>query len=312
MISQKSLKIGGNTIPLPAFFPVTTFGGRYPLDAIARPYLGEFSPGIMVSHYYAQPMKKRWHQPTFIDSGGFASLFEGSEIIDLGDRSGIRTKDGTITDPNEVLELQQNMADIGATLDFIISPNADVEEKQLHQDLTIRNAIWSVDRSGSDFHLFASLQAWDSDSAKRITDTVAPYPFAGFALGGMVPRVRTPQIIFDVVSAIREIDPDRPLHVFGMGNPHLTKALYDYGVDSTDSSSYVKYAASRKYLDPTTGKYTDIHEIESPPELCPCRICQSFTKEYLALEGELNTMALALHNLAALRHFLTTPNSDPF
>ncbi len=44
-------------------------------------------------------MKEKWGAPTFIDSGGFASLFKGSKIIDLEERSGIQTEDGTLTDP---------------------------------------------------------------------------------------------------------------------------------------------------------------------------------------------------------------------
>lgn len=304
--SMKSLAVAGGILRFPTFLPVTTFGGRYPLDTIARPYLREIFPAIMVSHFYALPMKERWPQPTFVDSGGFASLFAGSTIVDLGDRSGIRTEGGSVTDPDQVLELQKERADIGATLDFIVSPDMDETEATLRQNLTIQNALWALQRwddSGS-FHLFASLQAWDAPSATRIVDRLAEHPFTGFALGGMVPRIRTPRIIFEIVAAIRRIDSERPLHVFGVGNPSLVKALFDHGVDSTDSSSYIKYAASRKYLDPATGDYESIAEIERPCDRCDCRICQTFEREYLALEGELNTMALALHNLSATRTLL--------
>ena len=304
--SMKSLTVAGGILKLPTFLPVTTFGGRYPLDSIARPYLREIFPAIMVSHFYALPMKERWPQPTFVDSGGFASLFAGSTIVDLGDRSGIQTEGGSVTDPAQVLELQKERADIGATLDFIVSPDMDETEATLRQNLTIQNALWALHRWDDDgsFHLFASLQAWDAPSATRIVDRLAEHPFTGFALGGMVPRIRTPQIIYEIVSAIRRIDSERPLHVFGVGNPSLVKALFDHGVDSTDSSSYIKYAASRKYLDPATGDYESIAEIERPCDRCDCRICQTFEREYLALEGELNTMALALHNLSATRTLL--------
>jgi helicase len=39
-----------------------------------------------------------------------------------------------------------------------------------------------------------------------------------------------------------EID-DRPLHVFGLGKPETTAKLFEMGVDSVDSSSYVRLAA---------------------------------------------------------------------
>lgn len=36
---------------------------------------------------------------------------------------------------------------------------------------------------------------------------------------------------------------DRPLHVFGIGKPELIARLFQLGVDSVDSSSYVRLAA---------------------------------------------------------------------
>ena len=115
----------------------------------------------------------------------------------------------------------------------------------------------------------------------------------------MVPRLKQPETIFDIVSGIRRVDDRRPLHVFGIGTPTLAKALFDHGVDSVDSSSFVRSAVSKRYLHPSFGKYVDLCEIAAPRDVCPCRICQTFNGDYLGLEGELNNMALALHNLAA-------------
>src|SRR5262249_61738381 len=36
---------------------------------------------------------------------------------------------------------------------------------------------------------------------------------------------------------------DKPLHVFGLGKPGIVEALFKRGVQSVDSSSYVKLAA---------------------------------------------------------------------
>ena len=47
------------TINFPTFMPVTTFGDKYPLDRMIQPYLKRTSQCLMVSHYYAQEMKKR-------------------------------------------------------------------------------------------------------------------------------------------------------------------------------------------------------------------------------------------------------------
>jgi len=289
---------------LPRFLPVTTFGGKFPIDEILRPYLSRFSSAIMVSHHYAQKMKGPSAPLTFIDSGGFASLFQGSSVEMIQDRYCIRTSEETLLDPAEVLSFQSLHAQFGATVDFIIPPDTTEEEARRRQQLTLHNALWAIEHLEGDLNLYASIQAWDGASAETITDALAPHPFEGFALGGMVPRISKPKTIFDIISGIRRIDPHRPLHVFGIGTPQLIKALFEQGVDSVDSSSFVRSAVSKRYLLPDEGTYTALSEIETPSDCCPCRVCQSFDSEYLQLEGELNTMALALHNLAATIFFL--------
>ena len=86
MIDQKArtLKTRLGTIEFPTFLPVTTFGDKYPLDRLIRPYLPRLSQGILVSHHYAAHLDEHPEEhpgiPIFIDSGGFALLFEGSKI----------------------------------------------------------------------------------------------------------------------------------------------------------------------------------------------------------------------------------------
>ena len=55
------------TLTFPTFMPVTTFGDKYPLDKLVQPYLKRMSQCLMVSHFYAQQMKKRPNMPIFID-----------------------------------------------------------------------------------------------------------------------------------------------------------------------------------------------------------------------------------------------------
>jgi len=76
----RQLKTAHGTIRLPAFVPVTTFGKKYPLDDLVRPYLPRLASAAMVSFHYARQMKERPSLPLFIDSGGFASLFENATV----------------------------------------------------------------------------------------------------------------------------------------------------------------------------------------------------------------------------------------
>jgi tRNA-guanine family transglycosylase len=129
---------------------------------------------------------------------------------------------------------------------------------------------------------------------------LAPYPFAGFALGGMVPRIKRPAEILTIIRAIREVDSDRPLHVFGIGTPSLIVDLLRAGADSVDSSSYLRAATDGKYLDSQTGVWIKAEQGPVAERSCRCRSCQLLGMDYLTLEGEANRMALALHNLAVI------------
>ncbi len=296
-MNPRILKTDHGTIHFPTFMPVTTFGGKYPLDDLIRPYLRRFTNCVMVSYHYARQMKpaERPQLPLFIDSGGFASLFDGSQYIDEGEYASIKTKDGGIIDPRDVLALQEQYADIGATLDFIVSPGLDEDESLRRQDLTIKNALWALKyRTKPSLRLFASIQAWDEYSAERGMSQLASHPFDGFALGGMVPRVKNPNLVLEIVRTLRTMEPTRPIHVFGIGNPELIYKLKDAGVDSTDSSSFLQNTAQKKYL---SMDYMEWAPINSVTSRCDCPICRTHSNEYLGQPGEVNNLSLALHNL---------------
>jgi len=306
-MTTRRLETRHGTIEFPTFMPVTTFGAKYPLDDLVRPYLRRFAQCVMVSYHYAKQMKRheRPNLPLFIDSGGFASLFEGSEIVDEGGYASIRTKEGDVISPPDVLAFQEEHADIGATLDFVIPPGMDKAEARYRQDLSFKNAAWALkNRKRTDLRLFASIQAWDSDSAANAMTKLADSPFDGFALGGMVPRVRNPDTILDIVRAIRQLEPNKPLHVFGAGHPSLLERLFVGGVDSTDSSNFVRAAVDRNYFDRSVGSRP---EIVDPYNVtgCTCPACNVFKTGFFQLRGESNAFGLALHNLATLSRAAT-------
>ena len=57
--TTRALETTRGTIQFPTFMPVTTFGGKYPLDDLLRPYLPRYSQCLMVSYYYAKQMNAR-------------------------------------------------------------------------------------------------------------------------------------------------------------------------------------------------------------------------------------------------------------
>jgi helicase len=262
--SIRTLKTPSGTLQFPAYVPVTTFGGKYPLDALIQPYLPRLSQAVMVSYYYAQQMKQRPRLPLMVDSGGFAMLFEGSELVDrdgLGVLQVRRGEEKEVLHPSDILDFQEKCADIAFTLDFPIPPGLELSESERRQHYTIGNAIWALqNRRRKEMNLYACIQSWDAQSAAFCAKKLAKHPFDGFAIGGLVPRARDWELVSSIVNAVRHEIGDRPLHVFGLGKPTTTTKLFEMGVDSVDSSSYVKMAADGrlwenpgfKLLDPST------------------------------------------------------------
>ncbi|MEZ5583619.1 MAG: tRNA-guanine transglycosylase [Candidatus Competibacteraceae bacterium] len=234
-------------IRFPAYIPVTTFGERYPLDKLIQPYLPRLAQAVMVSYHYAQKMDRRLGLPLMVDSGGFVSLFRGCKVKRSGrlgevvvEREGRRE----ILSPAKVLDFQEQVADVAFTLDFPIPPGTSTREAKKRFNLTLNNAHWALEnRRRRDLPLYGVVQAWDPESARACARVYGNSAFEGVAIGGLVPRARNRTIVLDIVEAVRQEIGDKPLHVFGLGQPDLVADLHRAGVDSVDSSAYVKLAA---------------------------------------------------------------------
>ncbi|MEE2644331.1 MAG: tRNA-guanine transglycosylase [Myxococcota bacterium] len=259
-----ALKTRAGLIQFPAYLPVTTFGGRYPLDALLHPYLPRLAQAAMVSlHYALQRSDERLPLPLFVDSGGFASLFERAELIERGslgaiawrefdaqpsgeDPSALQRQSEPPRGPEEVLAAQERLADVAFTLDFPIPPrlSEDQQEREKRLRLTVNNARWAIkNRRRRDLPLYACVQGWDLESYRACAEAFVGLPFDGIAIGGLVPRARDEALIFAVVDAVRALHPESPLHLFGLGRPELVRVLFQRGVQSIDSSAYVRLAA---------------------------------------------------------------------
>ncbi len=263
MLTNRAIETRKGQIRFPAYIPVTTFGEKYPLDRMIRPYLPRLSQAVMVSYYYAKQMKdeEKPRLPMLVDSGGFVSLFQNATVETDGKLGIIKIErdDGIeIIHPNDVLELQETIADIAFTLDFPIPPGLELGEAHQRLDLTISNAYWALqNRRRKDMPLYACVQAWDAQSALDCMHAYKGADFDGFAIGGLVPRARDKVIIEKIVNVVRQEARGLPVHVFGLGKPETTQWLFQLGVDSVDSSAYVKMAADGRLWSDASYHFTD-------------------------------------------------------
>lgn len=296
--STRELVTRRGVIRFPAYVPVTTFGATYPLDSLIRPYLPRLAPAVMVSYYYARQMGEPLRLPLMVDSGGFASLFEGSRVIrqsGLGVLRVRRDKKSETIHPRDVLELQEEVADVAFPLDFPVPPGADLKEARLCQRLTVANAQWALaNRRRKDLPLFAPVQAWDAVSARECARQYRGAGFDGVSVGGLVPRARDLRVVLAIIDAVRSEVGDIPLHVFGLGKPEIIGALYDAGVDSVDSSSYVQLAADGRLWSNPAFRASD----PSPSDRLHLALCNLAAAAGRTLPLSAARIVFATHSLA--------------
>jgi hypothetical protein len=251
--ARRVLATRAGVIPFPAYIPVTTFGPKYPLDNLVRPYLARLAPAVMVSAYYARQMATdlRPRVPLLVDSGGFASLFKLATVQEDQGLGVVEVPGDDCTDvlhPAVVLDLQERIADVAFTLDFPIPPALGRDESARRQRLTIANAHWALaNRRRRDLPLYAVVQGRDLETYKACARAYTEAGFDGVAIGGLIPRSHDRVTLLAIISAVRSEVGNLPLHVFGLGRPELLQDLVRVGVDSVDSSSYVQLAAEGRF-----------------------------------------------------------------
>ncbi len=150
--------------------------------------------------------------------------------------------------PVDVLDVQEAKADVAFSLDFPVPPGAPADEALWKTELSIRNAIWALsNRRRKDLPLYASVPVTDDLGALgAVIRDLASEGFDGIALGGLVPRARNVEFIKKAVETARAAAEDLPMHAFGIGKPQLVRELFTMGIDSVDSSSYVRKAVEGK------------------------------------------------------------------
>ncbi len=107
-----------------------------------------------------------------------------------------------------------------------------------------------------------------AESAKRM----GKLPFHVHALGSPTPVME--QYLFStlvdmIMTAKRNLPPDRPLHLFGAGHPFMFALAIALGCDMFDSAAYALYARQDRYM--TNTRTLRLKEIKYFP--CSCTLC---------------------------------------
>lgn len=307
----RELDVPHGTLETPVLFPVRNLGKRSSDNT--PQYVGEI-PDLRGAMINARAIRKRtpmWERLTngetlrsemdvpestivFADSGGFDFT---SEALD--------------TTPKETLQTQRQLdADIFGTVDVPLSrDNRDNKNQQRIRD-SIDYALEASDRHDDDALLLASVHGYDPETIRNNIRHLEQHgDFDGYAVGSLVP-IRTDYTkVTKLVIAARQAT-DKHLHVYGLGGLVYQPLLLYMGVDSFDSSAFIRSAGNRNYLIPGFGGQ-ELHKIDTLDRLpCPCPICGPRTLDDIREDRT----ALTQHNLWALatelRRFRYVAESD--
>lgn len=216
----------------------------------------------------------------FADSGGFDFHEDSLDVT-----------------PKETLETQRRIgADIFGTVDLPLDRSNRDSENQERISQSTDHALTASDVHDGDELLFASVHGYDPETVRNnIRYLERNGEFDGYAVGSLVP-IRTDYTkVTKILLAARRAT-EKHLHVYGLGGLNYQPLLLYLGIDSFDSSAFIRAAGKRNYFVPGFGGQV-LREIDELTHLpCPCPVCGSRELERIREDRGL----LTRHNLWAL------------
>jgi 7-cyano-7-deazaguanine tRNA-ribosyltransferase len=294
---QRTLETPSGPLQTPILFPVRNIGKR---SSDNTPDYAGAIPDLGTAMVNARAIRQREPQWDRIQNGERLRDEMGvpEDTIVFADSGGFDFSEGTVdTTPERTLETQREIdADIFGTVDVPLSrDNRDAENKRRIREST-DHAIEASNLHDGDELLFASVHGYNADTVRNTLQYLDKNgDFDGYALGSMVPIRTDYKKVTKLILAARRAT-DKHLHVYGLGGIVYQPLLLYLGVDSFDSSSFIRSAGNRNYLLPGFGG-KELHKIDSLEYLpCSCPVCGSRPLDELREDRDL----LTKHNLWAL------------
>ncbi len=294
---QRTLSTPHGGLETPVLFPVRNIGKRSSDNT--PEYTGEI-PDLSTAMVNARSIRQREPQWDRIQDGQTLRSEMGvpQSTIIFADSGGFDFRSEELdTTPEKSLETQQAIqADILGTVDVPLSRENRERENDRRVEENIERAIAASDSYDGDALLFASVHGYDPETIRNgIRYLEKNGEFDGYALGSLVPIRTDYEKVTKLILAARRAT-DKHLHAYGLGGLVYQPLLLYCGVDSFDSSAFIRSAGNRNYLIPGFGgeELRYIEELEYLP--CACPVCKDRTLDDVRGDRD----ALVKHNLWAL------------
>lgn len=218
------------------------------------------------------------------------------------------------------IEIQHDIgADIIVAFDECTSPTADYAYQKEAMERTHRWAKRSIMAHKNNYQalkrqgLYGVVQGGRHlDLREESAKTLAAMDFAGFGIGGSFSK----EDLGEALSVVnRNLPPDRPRHLLGIGEPADIVEGVRLGCDTFDCVAPTRIARTGTIYERTNEgiKKTNllnqkyIRDFSKPDESCACYVCQHYTKAYLAhlfrSHEMLGPHLASLHNLYFIVNF---------
>lgn len=292
-MERRSLQTPHGDLETPILFPVRNIGKRSSDNT--PDYQGSI-PELNTALINSLAIKRHDALTDSISDGIHEMInFDGVVFADSG---GFDLQDSQeIPDPAEIIQTQEELgADIYATLDQPVLPDMRSEEKDKRIQQNIEFALKASEIKSSNALLYATIHGHDPRTIRNsINHLEKNGDFDGFAIGGMVPLRSNYSKVIDLILSARTAT-DKPLHVFGLGGLLYQPLLMYLGVDTFDSSAFIRCGSHRRYFAPGFGDHTmsDFSDLKHLP--CACPVCSENTLNEVKASRDLVTQ----HNLWAL------------
>ena len=300
---ERTLQTPHGELHTPVLFPVSNIGTR---SSDNTPDYTRVIPELNTAMVNGRAIRQRVDQWERIsdDSRLRAEMEVDDSTIIFADSGGYQFHRTAVDiTPEEVLGVQTTIgADLLGTLDIPLDRGKEQAGNQERISRSIRYALQASDLHDGPGLLLASVHGLDP---RTVENTIAHLErhgcFDGYAIGSLVPiRTDYRKVVSLILAARRSTD--KHLHVYGLGGLVYQPLLLYLGVDSFDSSSFIRSAGKRRYLIPGLSGHR-VREFETmryPP--CPCPICCD--TDLATIRG--SRTLLTMHNLWALTTELRT------
>jgi len=221
------------------------------------------------------------------DSGAFQQYMYNDDKIEIS--------------PEEIERFQERIgSDFPVILDLPVQLEDSYEIAEVKVLKTIERAKENISRrENQNCHWIGPIHGGKFPNLlKKSSIEMSKLDFGIYAIGGLVKAFLQYQfeLTLDMLITVKKnIIPNKPLHMFGLGLPQFFSLAVACGCDLMDSAAYILFAKENRYFTLSTGT-KKLDELQEFP--CHCPICTKYIpSEVKTFEPEFKVELLAKHNL---------------